>query len=88
MKEGLTRQIRFRVDAGSYEKLRRDAGRQALSLEIVTANSMRSSDALTSIFDHVAAWEDASTEERERVVDVFIDKITIADGKMDIFWNI
>ena len=32
MKEGLTRQIRFRVDAGSYEKLRRDAGRQGLSV--------------------------------------------------------
>ena len=32
VKEGLTRQIRFRVDAGSYEKLRRDAGRQGLSV--------------------------------------------------------
>ena len=78
-------QIDGQIEA-KVEKL--DAERQALSLEIVTANSMRSSDALTSIFDHVAAWEDASTEERERVVDVFIDKITIADGKMDIFWNI
>lgn len=65
-----------------------DAERQALSLEIVSANSMRSSGAFASILDHVAAWEDASIGEKERVVDALIDRITIADGKMDIFWNI
>lgn len=65
-----------------------DAERQALSLENISMNSVRAQDSFSTILNHVSQWEDTSIQERERVVDAFIEKITIADGKMDIAWNI
>lgn len=64
-----------------------DAERRSLSMENVSMNAY-SSGTYATIFDHVESWETTSIEERERVVDAFIQKITIADGKMDIVWNI
>lgn len=65
-----------------------DAERRTLSMENVSIDSLQSSEVSKTIFDHIASWESTSTEERERVVDVLIDKIMLADGKLDIVWNI
>lgn len=65
-----------------------DAERQSLSFEIVSMSTFQTSSALETICRHVEDWEQASIEERERVADVLIEKITIADGKMDVIWNI
>ena len=65
-----------------------DAEKQSLSFENVSMNTLQSSSALEAIFRHVEDWDHASIEERERVVDALIEKITIADGKMDVFWNV
>lgn len=65
-----------------------DAERRTLSMENVSIDSLQGSTISKTIFDHIASWADASTEERQRVVDALIDKIMLANGKLDIVWNI
>lgn len=78
--EALMRMINQRVDE-------LDSERRSLSMETVSMN-VYSSSSYATIFDCVERWDQTTTEERQRVVDVLIDKITIADNAMDITWNI
>ena len=63
-----------------------DAERKALleEMENVTDTEGR----LKQITNHVKAWETFSFEDRQAVVDTLIKVIRIADGNIEITWNI
>ena len=65
-----------------------DAERKALQEEIVTVNVTDTEGRLKQITNHVKAWETLSFEDRQAVVDTLIKVIRIADGKIEITWNI
>lgn len=65
-----------------------DAERKALQEEIVTKNAADTKDRLKQITNHIKAWETLSFEGRQAVVDTLIKVITIADGSIEITWNI
>jgi DNA invertase Pin-like site-specific DNA recombinase len=65
-----------------------DAERKALQEEIVTANVIDTEGRLKQITNHVKAWETFSFEDRQAVVDTLIKVIRIADGNIEITWNI
>jgi hypothetical protein len=43
---------------------------------------------MDAITDHVEQWDDTSFENRQAVVDTLIKVIHIADGNIDVTWNI
>ncbi len=65
-----------------------DAERKALQEEIVTANVTDTEGRLRQITNHVKTWETLSFEDRQAVVDTLIKVIRIADGNLEITWNI
>lgn len=65
-----------------------DTERKALQKEIVTANVTDTEGRLKQIINHVKAWETLSFEDRLAVVDTLIKVIHIADGNIEITWNI
>ncbi len=65
-----------------------DTERKALQKEIVTANVTDTEGRLKQIINHVKAWETLSFEDRQAVVDTLIKVIRIADGNIEITWNI
>ncbi len=65
-----------------------DTERKALQKEIVTANATDTEGRLKQIINHVKAWETLSFEDRQAVVDTLIKVIRIADGNIEITWNI
>ena len=65
-----------------------DAERKALQEEIVTANVTDAEGRLKQITNHVKMWETLSFEDRQAVVDTLIKVIRIADGNIEITWNI
>ncbi len=65
-----------------------DAERKTLQEEIVTANVTDTEGRLKQITNHVKMWETLSFEDRQSVVDTLIKVIRIADGTIEITWNI
>ncbi len=65
-----------------------DAERKVLQEEIVTANVTNTEGGLKQITNHVKTWETLSFEDRQAVVDTLIKVIRIADGNIEITWNI
>lgn len=65
-----------------------DTERKALQKEIVTANVTDTEGRLKQIINHVKAWETLSFEDRQAVVDTLVKVIHIADGNIEITWNI
>lgn len=65
-----------------------DAERKALQEEIVTASVTDTEGRLKQITSHVKAWETLSFEDRQAVVDTLLKVIRIADGNIEITWNI
>ena len=56
--------------------------------EIVSANVTDTEGRLKQITNHVKTWETLSFEDRQAVVDTLIKVIRIANGNIEIFWNI
>ena len=46
------------------------------------------SSSLSVISDHVQKWEETTFEDKQSIVDALIKIITIADGNIEITWNI
>ncbi|MCM1113576.1 MAG: recombinase family protein [Muribaculum sp.] len=65
-----------------------DTERKALQEEIVTANVTDTEGKLKQITNHVNTWETLSPPDRQAVVDTLIKVIRIADGNIEITWNI
>ncbi len=65
-----------------------DAERKALQKEIVTANIIDTGGRLKQITNHLKTWKTLSFEDRQAVVDTLIKVIRIADGNIEITWNI
>lgn len=65
-----------------------DAERKTLQKEIVMVNITETKGKLKQITNPVETWETLSLEDRQMVIDTFIKIIKIADGNMEITWNI
>ncbi|MBD5450627.1 MAG: recombinase family protein, partial [Lachnospiraceae bacterium] len=65
-----------------------DTERKTLQEEIVTGNVTDTDGRLKQITNHVKVWETLSFEDRQAVVDTLIKVIRIADGNIEITWNI
>ncbi len=65
-----------------------DRERKALQEEIAAGNLTDTEGNLKQITDPVKTWEILSFEDRQAVVDTLIKVIRIADGHMEITWNI
>jgi len=65
-----------------------DTERKAVQEEIVTANVTDTEGRLKQITNHLKTWETLSFEDRQAVVDTLIKVIRIADGNIEITWNI
>lgn len=65
-----------------------DRERKSLQEEIVTANAADTEGRRKQISGHGKVWETLSFEDRQAVVDTLIRVIRIADGNVEIIWNI
>ncbi|MBS6396648.1 MAG: recombinase family protein [Clostridiales bacterium] len=65
-----------------------DAEKRRLQEENAVISQRQSGSPAQSIRDHVLRWEKAAFEDRQAVADIFIKVITIADGVIEITWNI
>lgn len=65
-----------------------DAERKCLQAEILSLSHSLDSGSLTTITDHVAKWDETTFEDKQAVVDALIKVITIADGNIEITWNL
>ena len=65
-----------------------DTERKALLEEIAAVNATDTEGSIKQITNHVTAWETLSFEDRQAVADTLIKVIRIADGSMEIIWNI
>ena len=65
-----------------------DAERKNLQEEMVTSNVTDTEGRRKQITNHATAWETLSFEDRQAVVDTLIKVIRIADGNIEITWNI
>ena len=65
-----------------------DAERKVLQEEIITAKVTDTEGRLKQITNHVKTWETLSFNDRQAVVDTLIKVIRIADGNIEITWNI
>ena len=65
-----------------------DAERKTLQKEIVMVNITETKGKLKQTANPVETWETLSFEDRQMVIDTFIKIIKIADGNMEITWNI
>ena len=65
-----------------------DAERKTLQKELVAANVPDAKEDVNRITNHTASWETLSFADKQAVVDALIKVIRIADGRMEITWNI
>ncbi len=65
-----------------------DAERRRLQEEAKVLCNKTNGGFLNVITNHVAKWEETSFEDKQAVVDALIKVITIADGNIEITWNI
>ena len=65
-----------------------DRERKSLQEEIAAANVADTEGRRKQISDHGKVWETLSFEDRQAVVDTLIKVIRIADGNVEIMWNI
>ena len=65
-----------------------DEERRQLQEEILNLTHQPDNSSLNVISNHVEKWEETSFEDKQAVVDALIKVITIADGKINITWNI
>lgn len=65
-----------------------DTERRRLQEEVLSANHNQGKTNMDAITDHVEQWDDTSFENRQTVVDTLIKVIHIADGNIEITWNI
>jgi len=65
-----------------------DAERRRLQEEAEALCNKTNGGFLNVITDHVEKWEETSFEDKQAVVDALIKVITIADGNIEITWNI
>lgn len=65
-----------------------DTQRKALQEEMMKSNTRNTEKKEKQITNHVKAWESLSFQSRQEVVDTLIQVIRIAEGNMEITWNI
>ena len=65
-----------------------DTERKALQEQLISADATETEGRLKQITNHVKTWEMLSFEDRQTVVDTLIRVIKIANGNMEIIWNI
>lgn len=65
-----------------------DTQRKALQEEMMKSNTRNTEKNEKQITNHVKAWESLSFQSRQEVVDTLIQVIRIAEGNMEITWNI
>lgn len=73
------------IDEKVYEL---DAEKKALQEKIIAEAVTDTDGKLKQITNHVKAWETLSFKDRQSVVDTLIKVIRIADGNIEITWNI
>lgn len=65
-----------------------DRERQQLQAENSSLAYQTDRSSLSVISDHVEKWEETTFEDKQAVVDALIKVITIADGTIEITWNL
>ena len=65
-----------------------DTERKRLQAEILSLSHSLDSGSLNTITDHVAKWDATTFEDKQAVVDALVRVITIADGNIEITWNL
>ena len=65
-----------------------DAERRKLQEENLSLTYQPDNSSLSVISDHVQKWDETTFEDKQAVVDALIKVITIADGNIEITWNI
>ena len=65
-----------------------DAERRTLSEENLSMTVSHSPDTLNAIFNHVSSWEETTFEDKQKVLDTFVKVIKIANGNIEMVWNI
>ena len=85
-KVGSANAVLMRYINEKIEKL--DAERRALSEENLSMTVSQSTDTMNAIFNHVAAWEETAFEDKQKVLDAFVKVIKIANGNIEMTWNI
>lgn len=65
-----------------------DRERKELQAEILSLENYKPKQNIDVISNHVDAWEKTSYEDKQAVVDAMIKVIHIADGNIEIEWNI
>ena len=62
--------------------------RRTLQQENIAIAQTVKSDKLNIMYEHVKGWEQASFEDKQSVVDVFVEVIHLSKGEIDISWTI
>ena len=65
-----------------------DAERRALSEENLSMTVSHSPDTLNTIFNLVSSWEETSFEDKQKVLDTYVKVIKVANGNIEMAWNI
>ncbi len=65
-----------------------DKKRRDLQEELAVPDRTPPKDGAKPLTDYIKAWETLPFEARQAVADAFIKVIRIADGKMEILWNV
>jgi len=65
-----------------------DEERRTLQQENIAITQTIKSDKLNTMYEHVKGWEQTSFEDKQSVVDVFIEVIHLSKGAIDISWTI
>ncbi len=65
-----------------------DRERKELQAEIISLENYRPRQNVEVIKNHIDAWEQISFEDKKSVLDAMIKVIHIADGNIEIQWNI
>ena len=65
-----------------------DEERKMLQQENISITQAVKNDKLNTMYEHVERWENTSFEDKQSVVDVFIEVIRISNGEIDITWTL
>ena len=65
-----------------------DTERKNLQEEIVSLTHNQKAKDIETVTNHVETWDSISYEDKQSVVDTLIKVIRIADGNIEITWNI
>ena len=65
-----------------------DTERKNLQEEIVSLTHNQNAKDIETVTNHVETWDSISYEDKQSVVDTLIKVIRIADGNIEITWNI